>query len=147
MTDLTKLHPRCRPHSGMSRTIAALLLWGALAPDHLALAQAPLVAEGDWDAVVHAPNGRLLEATLSLQPAGGSWQLAVRGNDPCRAAPTPVQWRAIDPASMEVEFLGSRVLTGCADWTMQFRQASDGTLAGKTARGVEVVLRRRSPGG
>jgi len=108
-----------------------------------AFAQSPESLDGEWQARITLKSGRQVNAKLQIEAAGGTWRTLLQSPaDPCVGRPTPVTWRRLDGGAYELQFHGSKALTGCRDSLVAFEQVDARTLKGHNDAGAEIVLTR-----
>jgi hypothetical protein len=90
-------------------------------------------------------SGSAREAQVEFTGETGSWQ-ALQGSrtNPCAGRSMPVALSAISPDGFQMTVKRSSVVSGCADFSVDFKKVDENTYKGKFSdNGADVTIARR----
>ena len=118
------------------------MIFGSMFICLVAAAQDASSLKGDWLVKFNGANGIAREAKLTIDGDNGSYQNAfkVSGGDPCLPIKAPTSVSDVSSEGFQLNILGSKSMTGCADWHLIAKRVDDKTYESQWPDGRKVQL-------
>jgi hypothetical protein len=107
-------------------------------------AQSPLSIDGIWKGTVTETSGTMVNVSLNLKGASGSFYLEQNPNfrqNPCMGKELPVVVTELEAKSVRLSVQGNIILRGCFTQVLSL-SLDEGMAIGKTSDGRAISLKR-----